>query len=162
MGGNGNPVTTGAFASGQWTTINADGSSRGGLIREFGSGTSELPTQTDVNAALGETPYDTSPWNSTTSPSHRNRLEGWNGSRLHNQVHVWVGGDMAQDTSPNDPVFFLHHCNIDRLWAQWQARNSNQGYTPTSRGPQGHNLNDLMYPWNGSDNVLEARPADVK
>ncbi len=19
-----------------------------------------------------------------------------------------------------DPIFFLHHCNIDRLWAEWQ------------------------------------------
>ena len=23
--------------------------------------------------------------------------------------------------SPLDPVFWLHHCNIDRFWAEWQA-----------------------------------------
>jgi tyrosinase len=24
--------------------------------------------------------------------------------------------------SPRDPIFWLHHCNIDRLWAEWNAR----------------------------------------
>lgn len=28
-----------------------------------------------------------------------------------------------KDTSPGDPVFFLHHNYIDRLWWQWQAAN---------------------------------------
>jgi tyrosinase len=35
-----------------------------------------------------------------------------------------VGGDMASGGAPvNDPVFFLHHANVDRLWAEWQAAN---------------------------------------
>lgn len=38
----------------------------------------------------------------------------------HNGVHNTVGGIMANTTdSPRDPVFWLHHCNIDRIWAQW-------------------------------------------
>lgn len=28
-----------------------------------------------------------------------------------------------KDTSPGDPVFFLHHYYIDRLWWQWQTAN---------------------------------------
>lgn len=28
-----------------------------------------------------------------------------------------------KDTSPGDPIFFLHHNYIDRLWWQWQAAN---------------------------------------
>jgi tyrosinase len=36
-------------------------------------------------------------------------------------VHVWVGGDMGPGTSPNDPVFYLNHCNADRIWEEWMA-----------------------------------------
>lgn len=30
---------------------------------------------------------------------------------------------MLQDlfASPADPVFYLHHAQLDRIWAQWQA-----------------------------------------
>jgi tyrosinase len=28
---------------------------------------------------------------------------------------------MATFLSPLDPIFWLHHCNIDRLWAEWNA-----------------------------------------
>lgn len=37
----------------------------------------------------------------------------------HNNVHNDVNGDMAQGESPRDPVFWLHHSNIDRLWNKW-------------------------------------------
>ena len=43
---------------------------------------------------------------------------------MHNLVHRWVGGSMGPGTSPNDPVFFLHHCNVDRIWvslAHWEC-----------------------------------------
>jgi Common central domain of tyrosinase/Polyphenol oxidase middle domain len=42
----------------------------------------------------------------------------------HGQVHVTVGGDMGSvPTSARDPIFWLHHCNIDRLWNRWLNRN---------------------------------------
>ena len=40
----------------------------------------------------------------------------------HGAIHSAVGGFMTGNLSPVDPVFWLHHCNIDRLWAVWQAR----------------------------------------
>ena len=43
-------------------------------------------------------------------------------ARPHDQVHVWVSGNMITFMSPLDPIFWLHHCNIDRLWAEWNAR----------------------------------------
>ena len=61
---------------------------------------------------------------------------------------------MPPGTSPNDPVFFLHHCFVDKMWADWRAQNPSQGYAPVSGGPAGHNLNDAMFPWT-------TRPADV-
>jgi tyrosinase len=40
-------------------------------------------------------------------------------SRPHNPVHNLIGGEMANMTSPRDPIFYLHHANIDRLWYAW-------------------------------------------
>ncbi|KAJ2617902.1 hypothetical protein H4S08_000137 [Coemansia sp. RSA 1365] len=40
---------------------------------------------------------------------------------LHGIVHLSIGGDMNTMHSPADPIFWLHHSNIDRLYAQWQA-----------------------------------------
>jgi tyrosinase len=42
----------------------------------------------------------------------------------HNDVHVAVGGPGGlmsdPDTAAQDPIFWLHHANIDRLWWLWQ------------------------------------------
>ncbi len=81
----------------------------------------------------------------------RNRLEL--GNRMHNFGHGWVGGHMGHPyTSPNDLIFFFHHCNIDRLWAEWQ-KNGHEGiayYPSDSSGEdEGHKLNDPMWPWVG-------------
>jgi tyrosinase len=38
----------------------------------------------------------------------------------HNPVHNLIGGAMSVVTvSPRDPIFWVHHGNIDRLWAAW-------------------------------------------
>ncbi|MCC2955014.1 tyrosinase family protein [Massilia sp. IC2-477] len=37
----------------------------------------------------------------------------------HNPVHDLIGGVMATMESPIDPIFWLHHANIDRLWVAW-------------------------------------------
>ncbi|CAI4218883.1 unnamed protein product [Parascedosporium putredinis] len=49
-----------------------------------------------------------------------NMLEGL----PHAQIHSIIFGDMGPATSPNEPLFFLHHANVDRAWAKWQGRNS--------------------------------------
>lgn len=62
----------------------------------------------------------------------------------HNSVHTWVGGTDGTMSdpmiSPADPIFWLHHGNIDRLWAIWQKHNP--GEHPTF--PPGQ---DVMGPW---------------
>ena len=56
-------------------------------------------------------------------------------------------------TSPNDPVFFLHHCFVDKAWADWQEvqkKNNPDGtphYAPLRDGPPGHNFGDQLKPW---------------
>jgi tyrosinase len=153
MGGNGRPsdgkVMDGPFAfdGGNWPLAGG-----GFLARRFSLGVATLPTAMDLSNALEITPYDVSPYNDGSSlAGFRNTLEGWrNGPQLHNRVHVWVGGSMSPSSSPNDPVFFLHHCFIDKCWADWQALHPTEAaYAPTSGAASGHNLNDAMQPWAG-------------
>jgi tyrosinase len=65
-----------------------------------------LATRRIVNAVLVEDGYT----------AFQSRLEA-----IHGGAHNAVGGDMATSRSPNDPLFWLHHANIDRLFAKWQA-----------------------------------------
>jgi len=40
----------------------------------------------------------------------------------HGEVHDAIGGDMGSvPTAARDPVFWVHHCNVDRLWSAWLA-----------------------------------------
>lgn len=47
-------------------------------------------------------------------------------SQPHNNVHGAMGGGggafMQRFLSPVDPIFFLHHANLDRLWDVWTRR----------------------------------------
>jgi tyrosinase len=74
----------------------------------------------------------------------------------HGLAHTSFGGSIQDPaTAPKDPLFFLLHCNVDRLWAKWQRKNDRFDAAvaesfderPTSRS--GHRLNDTMWPWNG-------------
>ena len=98
--------------------------------------------------------YDISPWD-RNSEGFRNELEGWpNGPIVHNRVHVWIGGDMGPATSPNDPVFYLNHCNVDRIWAGWLQIHNNPPYVPNANAATAlsrHRLNDLLFEITTSD-----------
>ncbi len=42
----------------------------------------------------------------------------------HGSVHVRTGGQMGSVPRAGfDPIFYLHHCNVDRLWWNWQQSN---------------------------------------
>jgi tyrosinase len=179
------------------------------LQRTLGKKVNSLPTDDEWEAAKIITGYDATPYDSNTGKrppalqfiggtSFRNTLEGWVGyyptladlagadpdhspPALHNRVHVWVGGAMGPMSSPNDPVFFLHHCNVDRLWAQWWSDDPSRPYLPKDGVPnatdpagdpdplidlQGHHLHDPMPPWDGRNDPLKGTmpkisPADV-
>ena len=73
----------------------------------------------------------------------------------HGSAHVSFGGSISSvPTAAKDPLFFLLHCNVDRLWAKWQRQNGR--FNPAvaasydaAPAPIGHNLPDTMWPWNG-------------
>ncbi|KAG9080677.1 hypothetical protein FRC06_006289, partial [Ceratobasidium sp. 370] len=88
----------------------------------------------------------------------------------HDTIHNVIAGDMAQAFSPNDALFFLHHQNVDRVWAKWQGRgarlqeywgNTVQGQFPTDNSsfPLA-TLNDTM-PMQGIRGLPDMRVADV-
>ncbi|KAK6357742.1 hypothetical protein TWF718_002050 [Orbilia javanica] len=57
---------------------------------------------------------------------------------IHDTIHVLIGGRFGHMTSVPyssfDPVFFLHHCNVDRLFAIWQAINPDSYVTWQQNG----------------------------
>ena len=59
------------------------------------------------------------------SPVHFSGPPGRIESQPHNVMHGVIGGDTGWMSDPNtaaaDPIFWLHHCNIDRLWSRWLA-----------------------------------------
>jgi hypothetical protein len=64
----------------------------------------------------------------------------------HNQVHNWCNGTISSPpTAPKDPIFWLLHANVDRMWDQWQIHYSGK---PTLMG-----ADNVMDPWpeNASD-----------
>lgn len=74
----------------------------------------------------------------------------------HGLAHTSFGGSISSiPTAAKDPLFFLLHCNVDRLWAKWQRKlgrfDSVQAasYDSNPGNPVGHNLGDTMWPWNG-------------
>jgi tyrosinase len=157
LGGNGGgtngEVSDGPFAgpAGKWSIrVKDDPSDPSFLRRQIAVDPSakQLPSPSAQTDVLAMVPYDSQPW----EDGHRaSNPAAWQGYRphlevdLHNLVHRWVGGNMVDMTSPNDPVFWLHHCNCDRLWSMWEVQHSNElPYLPDSGAALGHNLNDKM------------------
>lgn len=120
---------------------------RGVGLPNQGLGNPPLPVKAETNAAVAATPYDVANWNISSPSGFRNRVEGWNPPNgMHNLVHIWVGGDMLPSSSPNDPVFYLNHCNVDRIWERWMQVHG-RVYRPTNTtagAPVGQRLNDRI------------------
>ena len=63
-------------------------------------------------------------------PIHFGDIHGGLESQPHDVVHVWIGGQGAPggqapglmsdpETAARDPIFWIHHANVDRLWKRW-------------------------------------------
>lgn len=74
-------------------------------------------TGTNVYNALSLAPFASSVWNFQRGTT--NAFEPQFESAPHNPVHNLIGNVMATMQSPNDPIFYLHHANVDRLWHAW-------------------------------------------
>lgn len=72
---------------------------------------------TSVYNALDLSPFAPTVYNFQRGTN--NAFEPMIESAPHNPVHNLIGGIMATMQSPQDPIFYLHHANIDRLWHAW-------------------------------------------
>ena len=81
---------------------------------------------------------------------------GFTGMELdpHGRAHGRFRGFLRVISSaPRDPLFFMLHANVDRLWAKWQWANKRtdpaeaRAFAPSNR--VGHRIPDTMWPWNG-------------
>jgi len=163
-----------AFASNNWTVvIKDDDTGPDFLYRAFGKGdgAQSLPNAQMQSKTMAMTAYDEAPWydmqRSRTQMLRdldaffRPSLE----VDLHNLVHRYIGGNMVWAASPNDPVFFLHHCNLDRLWSLWEQKvGVVLWYAPMHNGPAGQSGDQPLIfhappdagPWLG-----DSKPEDV-
>ncbi|TPX18679.1 uncharacterized protein E0L32_002536 [Thyridium curvatum] len=80
---------------------------------------------------------------------------------MHNHVHNFVGGDLAGDCpkalreqdcpgmadsfTPNDPLFWLHHAQLDRLWNEWQRRHPSNFAAFSGMPLTPHNMTSSSY-----------------
>lgn len=170
MGGNGDKdkdyvVTSGRFS--QWKLVRQFGPKKrpdGRIIART------LPEKSEISSLMNIKLYDTSEWNTGSLNSFRNFLEGSTPISLrlepetHNRVHVWIGGNMSWGISPSDPVFYLHHSNIDRIWASWQTKHFgnhlSESYLPKEpiieQGQvlKGHSIDEYMFPWVEDNSIV--------
>ncbi|MGH7774205.1 MAG: tyrosinase family protein [Candidatus Binatia bacterium] len=117
-------------------TVNVPGTGNITVTRNVGV-PPPLPTTSAINSVLSETTYT----------DFTAQLEG-----QHDDAHVWVGGTMSViSTAPSDPLFWLHHAQIDRLWSVWQAKASNAGKNPSLTGS-----NRIMDPWTETEEQIRS------
>jgi polyphenol oxidase len=67
----------------------------------------------------------------------------------HGSVHVDVGGDMGFFSSAGrDPIFYAHHSNVDKVWADWiKADPSHTNPTTTTWLNQSYGFYDETKTW---------------
>lgn len=99
---------------------------------------------TSVYNALTLSPFSSNVYNFQRGTA--NAFEDLIESAPHNPVHNLIGNQMATLQSPMDPIFYLHHANIDRLWHAWSLP-SGKG-TPYTANPYSSS-NSSPY-WSGA------------
>ncbi|GLS19919.1 tyrosinase [Labrys miyagiensis] len=146
-----------------------------------GDGVIFVPTQAGVNAhpqdpnsdfdfgvvtadCLSDTAYTNSFGGGQTGFEHFDSATGDLENNPHNLVHSYIGGFQGNDQNNEqglmgdplmaglDPVFYLHHANIDRLWAIWNVtlKKDNPNSVNWLFGPTTNGQPDFQMPKDGS------------
>jgi tyrosinase len=98
----------------------------------------ELPNAADVADVLGRNTWE----------DFSDALEN-----MSDRVHGWTSGDMGiVGTSAYDPLFYVHQCNVDRIWGLWQEKHLpidganaiDQGLLDVTLDPFGMKVRDVL------------------
>ncbi|KAI6230436.1 hypothetical protein M3Y99_01062800 [Aphelenchoides fujianensis] len=101
-----------------WRTLNG----RANIVRRVGAQGS-LFRESEIAFAARQTQVEqvlafTAPRQGCPLRTNWNVLE-----YTHGNVHIYVGGDMLdQSTSANDPIFYLHHSFVDLVYEMWRQQ----------------------------------------
>jgi tyrosinase len=105
-----------------------------------------------------------------TGFAHRGKTHGGIETQPHDMVHGLVGGQNPgglmsyPDTAGLDPIFWLHHANIDRLWDVWR-RNPPSHVDPVDpdwvKGPANIGERTFSMPMPGNKS-WDFTPGDVR
>jgi tyrosinase len=120
-----------------------------------------LPTE--FNNPVGYLSFTSSKTASHNAPAGTfSTLEGM----PHNLVHNCIGGvgpldpgpygNMTNFLSPVDPIFFLHHANMDRLWDVWTRKQKNLKlpYLPEKQGLKTFSDEPFLFFVDGKGNYI--------
>ncbi|KAL0930091.1 uncharacterized protein CTRU02_214911 [Colletotrichum truncatum] len=107
-----------------WPDMNEPGNREHCFTREFNNGgfTDENGDMIIGDMQMGA--YNSAVMNAIYAFDNFNEMVNMLEGLPHAQIHSCIFGDMGPATSPNEPLFFLHHGNVDRAWAKWQGRNA--------------------------------------
>lgn len=112
LAGNGNGVVTKGFAA-NWSISGEECAKiNKRLIRNVKGNADYFMSDHLIGKIMNLTSFNdlTSPWN--------DELE-----MKHGLVHSVCGGHMADTLcSPNDPLFFFHHCGVDHIYEKWKKK----------------------------------------
>ncbi len=105
-----------------WIAQRYPGNFGGSPLQQFGF---QYPTKDEIDGILA-----IPDWRSFGGGPYSNQAFGALSMNPHNAIHVWVGGQPSANvagymlnnlTAALDPIFWAHHGNVDRLFAEWQA-----------------------------------------
>jgi hypothetical protein len=136
------------FAMPYWNYTSADPALRGIVPAQFRLPTDPVygclyrPNRTKlantgqpIQSKMLNDPFDISAAMAKTSYSNVGTVQGFCraiDSGVHGKLHVLVGTASNMGAVPyagRDPIFLVHHANIDRMWASW---NANGGVNPAT------------------------------
>jgi len=120
------------------------------LGRSVGLSGFPLPLQSDIDNVQSATDFYT----------YTNNIER---GVVHTGGHTFTGGQMNSGYAPIDPVFFLNHCMVDKLWDDWETINQSSTFIRTTipRYDGTYFYNSSTYPSINPNTITSAKDIGI-